>query len=39
MRAIEKNRTFRDDLRATRGAHAGEIFRAITQPVQTAALK
>jgi hypothetical protein len=39
MRAIEKNRTFGDDLWATRGAHAGEIFRAITQPVQTAALK
>src|SRR5437763_13264114 len=39
MRAIEKNRTFCDDLGTTRSAHAGEIFRAITQPVQTTALK
>src|SRR6476646_1354682 len=39
MRAIEKNRTLRDDLGATGGAHAREIYRAITQPVQTAALK
>src|SRR5437868_5758137 len=39
MRAIEQDRTFRNDLRATWRADAREIFRAITQPVQTAALK